>query len=252
MITAMIVEDNAEDTAKLQRILSKLQPELTFITLKDGVDAMEALNACKSKVDIFFVDRDLPIMDGFAFVEQIRRMPQYVMTPIVFVTGYEMGQLSAFQGYHCYSYIVKPIQFEWVEIQIGDLLDSLGSKRKHKELKKVINLSAKDGVRMVYAEDILGIEVIRRDCCVYVGKDSYLLSRQALETVLQELDDPYCIRCHKSFAISVRHVIDLKKARRNIWLPRFKEETAFVCEISKTYYDKVVECYRQYMAEELQ
>lgn len=252
MITAMIVEDKAEDTAKLQKILSKLQPELAFITHKDGEDALEALSACGLKVDIFFVDRDLPKMDGFTFVEQIRRMPQYVMAPIVFVTGFEMGQLSAFQGYHCYSYIVKPIEPDWVKIQIGGLLNNLGKQNKQKELKRLVNLSAKDGVRMVFAEDILGIEVVRRDCRVYVGKDSYLLSRKSLETVLEELDDPYCIRCHKSFGMSVRHVVDLKKARRNIWLPRFKEETAFACEISKTYYDRVVECYRQYIAKEMQ
>ena len=86
ILTAMIVEDNDNDAVRLQNILAELRPDLRFVVCKDGVDALEYLQRTPIRVDLFFIDRELPKMDGFTFAERIREMDPYAFSPVVFVT----------------------------------------------------------------------------------------------------------------------------------------------------------------------
>ncbi|MCQ4637800.1 LytTR family DNA-binding domain-containing protein [Anaerovorax odorimutans] len=247
MLLAMIVEDNKADAARLQEILTCIQPELNFVTCKDGEDAIAYLNKAGKLTDIFFIDRELPQIDGFSLAQKIRDIQEYILTPIVFVTGYNMDQLDAFQEYHCYSYIVKPLKESTVRRCIEPLLKNLGGARK--KLERVIPLDTADGTKLLRFQDILGIEVMGRACYLYTNREQIRLPWKPLEKLLVEIDEPYCIRCHKSFALNVTRVADIVKSRRNIWKPVFDISTSFGCEISKTYYERVLEKYRKYLSE---
>ena len=250
MLKAMIIEDNRDDADRLQRILEELQPKLTFIICDDGMDAIKYLERAVGKVDIFFVDRELPEMDGFTFAEKIREMQPYVLTPIVFVTGHAMHQLEAFQEYHCYSYIVKPLQAETVKSRIGSLLKQMGVRPEEpRELKKVLTVSTKKGMKLISARDIMSIEVIGRSCYIYTKIAKFKLLWHPLDKVLSEINEQYCVRCHKSFAVNLENVNDIVKARRNIWKPVFDCNVTAECEISKTFYAQVIEQFRQCLVE---
>lgn len=248
MLRGIIVEDEPAEAAELQKILNKLQPELSCLIFQDGTAALEYIKTHKELIHIFFIDRRLPEMDGFMLASGIRDMKRYVLTPVVFVTGYEMGKLSAFEEYHCYSYIVKPISEESVKASIGILLETLGRRARQKKLKRIVPLTIEGDIKLVEAESILGLETAGRGCYVYVGQNRYRILRQTLDKTVKEIGDPYCLRCHKSFALNLRNVMDIKKARRNIWIPVFSQETEFQCEISKTHYQEVMNCYKKYLS----
>lgn len=250
MLKGIIIEDEKRDAAQLQQILKQLQPGLSCKTFYNGAEAIAYLKRRKEEIDIFFIDRELPGMDGFTAAAKIREMNQFLLTPMVFVTGYAMGQLDAFQEYHCYSYLVKPISGAAVKKQIGTLLENLGKGRAPKKLKRIIPIMAEHDLKLVDADSILGLEAMGRDCYLYVGKQKLKLIRQTLDMALKEINEPYCIRCHKSFALNLKNVTDISKVRRNIWKPTFSRETSFDCEISKTRYDEVMKRYKEFLSQQ--
>lgn len=240
----LIIEDEKADAEELQSLLNRLQPKLSCRVFSDGLAAMRYIRTQKEPVDIFFIDRKLPQVDGFTLASKIRELPQYTLTPIVFVTGYSMGQLDAFREYHCYSYLVKPLTETSVKSSIGSLLEHLGSEKKRK-LKRIIPLTIGEEIKFVDAGAILGVEVLGRNCYVHAGKRSYPLLYRNMETALKEIGDPYCVRCHRSYAVNLKNVVDIEKLRRNIWAPVFNTENTFHCEISKTYYPSIMELYQK-------
>lgn len=248
MLKGIIIEDDERDAKALLRILKNVQPKLSCVVFSDGPEALEHIRSQKKWIHIVFIDRQLPGMDGFTLAEKIRECRRYILTPIVFVTGYSMGQLNAFQEYHCYSYLVKPISEETVRQRIGPLLETLGREAKPKKLKRIMPFKIGQDVKLIDAETILGLEAMGRDCYLYAGTKSYRLPRQTIDMILREIDDPYFVRCHKSFAVNLKKVEDIKKERRNIWVPVFSWENDFSCEISKTYYKEIMELYQKYLS----
>ncbi len=247
----LIVEDEKADAEELEELLKVLQPELSCRVFRDGEMALRCIRRQQEPIDIFFIDRKLPQMDGFTLASKIREIPGYTLTPIVFVTGYSMGQLDAFHEYHCYSYLVKPLTKESVERSIGSLLQNLDQQQARRKMKRVIPLIIGDDLKYVDANAILGVEVLGRNCYVYAGKRSYPLLYKNMETALKEIGEPYCVRCHRSYAVNLKNVIDIQKLRRNIWSPVFPVETIFHCEISKSYYPRIMELYKEVLTNDL-
>ena len=118
-------------------------------------------------------------------------------------------------------------------------------------MKRVIPLIIGDDLKYVDANAILGVEVLGRNCYVYAGKRSYPLLYKNMETALKEIGEPYCVRCHRSYAVNLKNVIDIQKLRRNIWSPVFPVETIFHCEISKSYYPRIMELYKEVLTNDL-
>lgn len=95
--------------------------------------------------------------------------------------------------------------------------------------------------RYVEKEKILFIEVIGRDCFIYMDGGKYKLSRNALCHVMETIDDPYLVRCHKSYAINVRHIDGLRKVGRGLWKPLVNGcDSSEECLIGRSYYKSVI------------
>ena len=144
----LIIEDEKADAEDLHDLLRHLQPALSCRVFEDGEIALRYIKRQQEKIDIFFIDRKLPQMDGFTLASKIREIPGYTLTPIVFVTGYSMGQLDAFHEYHCYSYLVKPLTKESVERSIGSLLQNLDQQPARRKMKRVIPLTIGDELKV--------------------------------------------------------------------------------------------------------
>lgn len=75
-----------DDSPTIRKLVKKaLEPEgYTIIEAENGKEALES--AASSPVDFCLVDVNMPVMDGFAFVEELKKNPAYRDTPVVFLT----------------------------------------------------------------------------------------------------------------------------------------------------------------------
>lgn len=74
----------------------------------DGVAGVEAL-ANAARFDVIITDINMPRMDGFAFIDQVRRHPTYRATPIlVLTTESEPAKKQRARDAGATGWIVKP------------------------------------------------------------------------------------------------------------------------------------------------
>jgi two-component system chemotaxis response regulator CheY len=101
-----------------------LQP--SGLDVVEATNGEEALSLCQStKVSLFIVDVNMPVMDGFGFVRRLKERSDYKNTPVVFLTTEssaskkEMGRELGVNGW-----IVKPFEQESLKKVVGVLLGS--------------------------------------------------------------------------------------------------------------------------------
>jgi len=84
-----------------------------FDTAIDGLDALEKIEAEDENYDFFIVDINMPRMDGFELIQNIRNKFDYMGTPIMVLTterSSEMKRKGREAG--ATSWIVKPFEKE--------------------------------------------------------------------------------------------------------------------------------------------
>ncbi|PDT73126.1 response regulator [Bradyrhizobium sp. C9] len=105
MKTCLVVDDSGVVRKIARRILEGMQ--FTVIEAEDGAVALEA---CKQVLpDAVLLDWNMPVMDGFEFLVQLRRMPGGDVPKVVFCTT-ENGIDHISRALHAGAneYIMKP------------------------------------------------------------------------------------------------------------------------------------------------
>lgn len=84
---------------------------------EDGLDGLERLKTFDP--DIILVDLEMPRMDGFEFLTNLRQTPEHSRTPVIVVTGREDVRAidRAFKA-GATSFVVKPINWRLLAYQI--------------------------------------------------------------------------------------------------------------------------------------
>jgi CheY-like chemotaxis protein len=82
--TVLIVDDSISIRALLKYSLDKA----TIFNIYDCADGIQALNIVNSLsvVDFIVCDIYMPSMDGFEFVQKLRKIERYQFTPVLFVS----------------------------------------------------------------------------------------------------------------------------------------------------------------------
>jgi len=82
-VRKVLVVDDSICARKFISLVLKRNDYVTF-EAEDGLDALEKLTALR--VDLVVVDRDMPNMDGMAFVRSVRNNFYLLDTPVVMVS----------------------------------------------------------------------------------------------------------------------------------------------------------------------
>jgi CheY-like chemotaxis protein len=84
--TVLIVEDSENAAVALEIAIGSIEG-LAVQTLGTAQEALNTLSADRSNVVAIVTDLHLPVMDGFALIEEIRRTSSSSKLPIVVVSG---------------------------------------------------------------------------------------------------------------------------------------------------------------------
>ncbi len=110
--TVMVVEDY-DDT----RLLLRHALESKGYRVVEAINGQEAVDlAERERPDLILMDLDLPILDGIAATQHIRRQAAMDEVPIVAVTAYPLSytRVKAFAK-GCNEYMSKPIDLDELE-----------------------------------------------------------------------------------------------------------------------------------------
>lgn len=110
MQRAMIIDDSRAMRSILRRIVSGLSFEIT--EAGDGQEALELLEAAtvENRVpDLCLIDWNMPVMDGYTFITEVRRRPEWRnITLMMVTTESEQGQIVKALAAGAHEYVIKP------------------------------------------------------------------------------------------------------------------------------------------------
>jgi two-component system chemotaxis response regulator CheY len=81
--TVLTVDDSKTMRDMLRLALS--DAGLTVVQADDGVHGCEVMNL-QEKFDVIITDINMPRMDGYGFIDQVRKHPRHRATPILVLT----------------------------------------------------------------------------------------------------------------------------------------------------------------------
>lgn len=249
----MIVDNNAEDIAVLQKLVLSIMPEASLMICTSQNDALAQLRHTVNKIDVFFINTKLNVSEEIHLIEEIRSMEEYYITPVLFISERKADELFLFQKYHVHGFLYKPYDTDRRVKHVAKLLRVIKSQSEDLSRKKcnAIEIKTRNSVIFMHLEDIVSIEVMGKDCTIHTFEEKVHIPRITLQDLLSQINHPHVVRCHKSFAVNIRNISHLVKKKRNLWQPIYSHGAdEEICYISATYYDHVLSCIRGFRTDD--
>ena len=109
MKIVLVVDDSRIMRNIVKNTFTELDIPCTYLEAENGKKALRLLE--ENKVNIIFLDWNMPEMDGLDFLKKIKSMPDYQNIPIIMVTS-EAAKYNVIEALDAGAtdYIIKPIQ----------------------------------------------------------------------------------------------------------------------------------------------
>ena len=117
----LAIDDNVQ---QLSEFKSMLVPQYDLRVVKSASEAIGFLN--KNKADVILLDIEMPNISGFDFLEDIRKIPSYIIVPIIIVSGNTGPDFHAkARNSSAANVLTKPVQPEMLINAIEEALASV-------------------------------------------------------------------------------------------------------------------------------
>jgi len=207
MMNCIAVDD---EKLVLDLIVDNIQ-KVPFLNLlarcKNAMEAADVLH--KEKIDLIFLDIQMPGLSGLQFVHSLQTPPM-----VIFVTAYKEHALEGF-NLDAIDYLLKPVSFERFmkacnkAYELFNLQQKPASKEEH------------PGYFFVYVEynqvkviiaDILYIEGMKDYSKIFMSTSSKpIITRMSLKNLEDKLAMHRFVRIHKSYIVSVDKITAVKR-----------------------------------------
>ena len=213
MIKAIIIDDEMHCVDTLSMLLADCCPEVEVtdicLSAKQGLEAI-----AKSKPDVIFLDIEMPVMNGFELLENLKRIP----FAVIFTTSYDQYAIKAIR-FSALDYLMKPIDEEELvnainKISLQKILPSeeqfqmLIDKIQHKKntLTKVAIPTA-EGFELIPASEIIYFEADDHYTRLFLKNKNKLIACRNLKEMEEQLDDfASFLRVHHSYIVNLNEV----------------------------------------------
>lgn len=239
MTNILVVEDDKTQRSNLVKILKTVNGDIKIYEADNKDDAIRISKSVK--IDFFFIDMMLKNSTGLDTAKELRKIPNYKLSWIIFLTTHVNYMLQAFKEVHCYDYILKPYKKQEIIDVTKMLIEGIDiNKREDEEEKESIVFDLQGIMFKVFVDDIYFIEVNLRTCILHTKSDRYSLNRKSLKSILGTIEADYIIQTHKSYAVNVNYIDKIEKISRGLWEINFHgyDEKAL---LAVTYKDKLKE-----------
>lgn len=161
----------------------------------------------QEKIDVIFLDINMPQMTGFSFIENLSNRPLIVIT-----TAYREYAVKSFE-LSVLDYLVKPIPFNRFLKTMNKVYQQVyvnnagGDTNLQQEPHIFLKVNKK--LIKINLNDILFIESLKDYIKVITTIGDYVVHK-SLTAITEELPQSNFIRVHRSFTISINKIIALE------------------------------------------
>ncbi len=111
-----------DDSAVIRKVARRILEGLSF-RISEAEDGEQALAACKSEMpDAVLLDWNMPVMDGYEFLKQLRSLPEGRTPKVVFcTTENDVGHIARAMHAGADEYIMKPFDKDIVTAKFQEV-----------------------------------------------------------------------------------------------------------------------------------
>jgi two-component system LytT family response regulator len=223
MSKILIVEDNAAMAKRLKQFIYNIDPSLELVIYAKAGEAYQF--AEKETVSLFVIDIQLADYKGTNLARQLRSLPEYKYTPIIFETAVAGEELFAYRDLKCYGFLTKP----FTEREFRSVFsEALGLSAQMRNPSKTIQIEQKQFILEYNINDIAYLESFGKKIAIHtsnkgLGIKEDMISGYTLAGIYALIDDPAFVQCHKSYIINKNYIIKIDKVNHQIALRGFEE-----------------------------
>ncbi len=149
----LIVDDEFINQEILKEILSS---EYETLVANNGLEALDILKTSTKPISLILLDLNMPIMDGFTLIKEIKKDNLFVNIPVIVITGDKDSEVEAL-NLGAVDFITKP--FDLNEIIMARVNRSIELSEK----RIIVNAAEKDELTGAYNKHVFEKYVERID-----------------------------------------------------------------------------------------
>lgn len=214
MITAVLVDDDANLREGMKALLARYAPEIQIIGEAEGVD-QAVLVIAKTNPNVVFLDIQLGEGTGFDILEKLNGK---IESQVVFITAHEQYAIKAFR-FSALDFLLKPVDPDELQKVIEKIKKTLQRNdtfghidllleniRKKVDNFKRIALSTTDGIHLFDISDIIRCESTDNYTTFYIKNHKPMLISKTLKEYEELLSEHGFERIHQSHLINLNYL----------------------------------------------
>lgn len=215
-----ILDDELHCVESLVHHINSLFQEMPIVYKSTKpLEAVETLH--RMEIDLLFLDVEMPLMNGFDFLERFDHLP----FDVIFTTAYSRYAVKAFQA-QAINYLLKPIDEDELKRAINQCIEKrnvsddssleitrlLEHLKKGDILKSKIAIPTTDGLEFIEITTIIYCQSQSNYTTIFTDDGQSMVISRTLKEVEKSLEKFLFVRVHQSFLVNPNY---MKKYSRN-------------------------------------
>ena len=230
----LIIDNNAEHVDRISKLALEVTKDIEIYVAYNLADAYKLL--MEITIDVFVLDTSLDRIQpddtsGIGLIEKVRKIPKYVLTPVIFITMESDPELYAYRELNCIGYIIKPVSAtEFKKIFIRAVLN-----RTRRESDKMMVIRQGGLLYPLKVSDIVYTENIEHVLYIHLKDGTiHYVPYKSCSKFLMEADVDCFIHCSRGVLVNRiwvqsinlgKNIIHLKNDMGNLIIGRTYKKT---------------------------
>lgn len=205
-IKCLIVDDEPLAIEILQSYVERVESLELVTTCSNAVQAFDVLK--KEKVDLLFLDIQMPKLTGIEFLKALNPTPK-----VIFTTAYREYAVESYE-LNVVDYLLKPVGFDRFLMAINKVVENESSlsevihstSEPLQESDPFLFLKVDRKMVKVYLKDITYIESLKDYVRVKTGEGKEVVSLQRISYLEKKLPADCFKRVHKSYIVALKRI----------------------------------------------
>tara|TARA_R110002049_G_scaffold161915_1_gene327508 strand:+ start:2741 stop:3445 length:705 start_codon:yes stop_codon:yes gene_type:complete len=226
-LRTIIIDDEPLAINVLKNYVSQIKELELIETFSNAVAA--ATYVQNNKIDIIFLDINMPILDGLDFLKNLQTKPMVVMT-----TAHEEYALTSYE-LQAIDYLVKPIPFPRFLQAVQRIINlkQNSSNQPITENPSIFIKIDKKKLQKVFLDDILVIESLKDYIRIKTTSEKYIIHR-TLSSFTEELPSDKFSRIHRSYTVSINKVTAIEGNSLEVGGIRYTIGRSYLNDVKET------------------
>jgi DNA-binding LytR/AlgR family response regulator len=231
-LKCVIIDDEPLAIKVIENHISQIKELQTVAVFNNAIDSMEYLR--DHMPDLLFLDVNMPIIDGFSFLDSLDEKPMVIITSAHAehaAKGFDLEVLD---------YLVKPISLPRFIKAVNKAIAKVRNHSKWESSHEHIFVKVdKKKMKKIYLDEIILVESLKDYIKIVTCKGNHIVHK-TLGAFTDELSDDRFIRIHRSYTVSMEKIDALEGNSVEIEGKRYVIGRSYLEEVKARIFDQSI------------